>query len=64
MSADPEMEVAETVAEPEANPLRVVVMVATESVPGATPVTTTSPVPLMDTDPPAVAVPDQVKLES
>ena len=60
MSADPEMEVAETVAEPEAYPLRVVVMVATESVPGATPVTVTSPLALMDTDPPAVAVPDQV----
>ena len=51
---------AEAVAEPETYPVRVVVIVATEDVPAATPVTVTSPVPLMDTDPPAVAVPDQV----
>ena len=53
-------EVAEAVAEPETYPVRVVVMVATEEVPAATPVTVTSPVPLIATDPPAVAVPDQV----
>ena len=40
--------------------MRVVVIVAVEDVPGATPVTVTSPVPLIATDPLAVALPSHV----
>ena len=40
--------------------MRVVVIVATDDVPGATPVTVTSPVPLIATEPDAVAVPAHV----
>ena len=42
---------------------RVVVMVAVEEVPGATPVTVTNPVPLIETLPFAVAVPLKVYAE-
>jgi hypothetical protein len=56
--------VALTVAEPPACPVRVVVIVAVAVVPAATPVTVTNPVLLTTTLPPAVALPDQVKLES
>jgi hypothetical protein len=38
----------------------VVLTVTVEEVPGATFVTVTNPVPLMDTDPEAVAVPPQL----
>jgi hypothetical protein len=60
VSAEPVIEVAETVALPPVYPVRVVVIVAVDDVPGATPVTVTSPVPLIATDPLAVAVPAQV----
>ena len=50
-------EVSVTSAVPLVYPVRVVVIVAIELVPGATPVTVTKPEPLMATDPDAVAVP-------
>ena len=50
-------EVAVTGAEPPTVFDLVVVIVAVELVPGATPVTVTRPVPLTDTEPDAVAVP-------
>ena len=50
---------AVTVAEPTVYPVRVVVIVAVELVPGATPVTVTKPVLLTTTVPDAVAVPVQ-----
>ena len=53
-------DVAVTVAEPPTYPVLVVVIVAVELVPGATPVTVTKPVPLTDTKPDAVAVPAHV----
>ncbi len=53
-------DVAATFAEPLAYPVRVVVIVAVELVPGATPVTVTNPVPLIATVPDAVAVPAHV----
>ncbi len=53
-------DVAATFAEPQAYPVRVVVIVAVELVPGATPVTVTKPVPLIATVPDAVAVPAHV----
>ncbi len=57
-------DVAATVAEPLAYPVRVVVIVAVELVPGATVVTVTKPVPLpvsvIPTVPDAVAVPAHV----
>ena len=53
-------DVAATVFEPPVYPVRVVVIVAVELVPGATPVTVTKPVPLMATEPDAVAVPAHV----
>ncbi len=53
-------DVAATFAEPLAYPVRVVVIVAVELVPGATPVTVTKPVPLIATVPDAVAVPAHV----
>jgi hypothetical protein len=49
-----------TVFEPPVYPVRVVVIVAVELVPGATPVTVTKPVPLTTTVPDAVAVPAHV----
>ena len=50
-------DVAVTVFEPPTYPTLVVVIVAIELVPGATPVTVTKPVPLIATEPDAVAVP-------
>ncbi len=58
--AEPVIDVALTVAEPDVNPVLVVVMVAVEEVAGATPVTVTRPVSLMVTVPLAVAVPAHV----
>ena len=52
--------VAVTAAEPPVYPVRVVVIVAVELVPAATPVTVTKPVPLTTTVPDAVAVPAHV----
>ena len=60
VNAAPSSEVAVTVAEPAVYPVRAVVIVAVELVPGATPVTVTKPVPLTDTKPDAVAVPAHV----
>ena len=59
-NAAPTTDVAVTVFEPPVYPVRVVVMVAVELVPGATLVTVTKPEPLMATVPDAVAVPAQV----
>ena len=56
----PASEVAVTCAVPPVYPVRVVVMVAVELVPGATLVTVTRPVLLTTTVPDAVAVPAQV----
>jgi hypothetical protein len=56
-------DVAVTVFEPPVYPVRVVVIVAVELVPGATPVTVTKPVlpePVTTTVPDAVAVPAHV----
>ncbi len=53
-------DVAVTVAEPPTVFDLVVVIVAVELVPGATPVTVTRPVPLIATEPDAVAVPAHV----
>ena len=50
-------DVAVTVFEPPVYPVRVVVIVAVELVLAATPVTVIKPVPLIDTEPDAVAVP-------
>ena len=60
VNAAPTSDVAVTVFEPPVYPVRVVVIVAVELVPGATPVTVTRPEPLMATVPDAVAVPAQV----
>ncbi len=51
---------AATFAEPLTYPALVVVIVAVELVPAATPVTVTKPVPLIATVPDAVAVPAHV----
>ena len=53
-------DVAVTGAEPPTVFDLAVVIVAIELVPGATPVTVTRPVPLIDTEPDAVAVPAHV----
>ena len=60
VNAAPTTDVAVTVAVPPAYPVRAVVIVAVELVPGATPVTVTKPEPLMATVPDAVAVPAHV----
>ena len=60
VNAAPTTEVAVTVFEPPVYPVRVVVIVAVELVPGATPVSVTRPVPLTATVPDAVAVPAHV----
>ncbi len=60
VNAAPSSEVALTVFEPPVYPVRVVVIVAVELVPGATLVTVTRPVPLTTTVPDAVAVPSHV----
>ena len=57
-AANREVSVASAV--PPVYPVRVVVIVAVELVPGATPVTVTKPEPLIATDPDAVAVPAHV----
>ena len=57
VNAAPTTDVAVTVFEPPVDPVRVVVIIAVELVPGATPVTVTKPVPLTTTEPDAVAVP-------
>ena len=60
VNAAPTTEVAVTVFEPPVYPVLVVVIVAVELVPGATPVTVTKPEPLIATVPDAVAVPAHV----
>ena len=63
VNAAPTTEVAVTVSEPPVYPVRVVVIVAVELVPGATPVMVAKPVlpePLIATEPDAVAVPAHV----
>ena len=59
-NAAPTTDVCVTFAVPPVYPLRVVVIVAVELVPAATPVTVTKPEPLMATEPDAVAVPAHV----
>jgi hypothetical protein len=63
VSAAPKFDEDDTVAEPLEYPERVVVIVAVEVVPGATPDTVTRPEPLITTEPPAVAVPAHSKSE-
>ena len=53
-------DVAVTSFKPPTEPVLVVVIVAVELVPAATPVTVTKPVPLTSTPPDAVAVPAHV----
>ena len=60
VNAAPTTDVAVTVAEPMAYPVLVVVIVAVELVPAATPVTVTKPVLLTNTEPDSVAVPVHV----
>ena len=60
VNAAPTTDVSVTFAVPPVYPVRVVVIVAVELVPGATPITVTKPVPLTDTVPDAVAVPAHV----
>ncbi len=64
VNAAPSTDVCVTVFEPPVYPVRVVVIVAVELVPGATLITVTKPVPLpvsvTPTEPDAVAVPAHV----
>ena len=60
VNAVPTTDVAATVAVPPVYPALVVVIVAVELVPGATPVTVTKPEPLIATEPDAVAEPAHV----
>ena len=60
VNAVPTTDVAVTGAEPLTYPVLVVVIVAVELVPAATPVTVTKPLPLIATEPDAVAVPAHV----
>ena len=60
VNAAPSSEVALTCAVPPVYPVLVVVIVAIELVPGATPVMVTKPEPLIATEPDAVAVPAHV----
>ena len=60
VNAAPTTDVCVTVFEPPVYPVRVVVIVAVELVPAATPVMVAKPVPLTDTVPDAVAVPAHV----
>ena len=60
VNAAPTTDVCVTFAVPLVYPVRVVVIVAVELVPGATPLTVTKPVPLTTTEPDAVAVPAHV----
>ena len=57
VNAAPTTDIAATSAVPPVYPVRVVVIVAVELVPVATPVTVTKPVLSMATEPDAVAVP-------
>ena len=59
-NAAPSTDVCVTVFVPPVYPVRVVVIVAVELVPGATPVMVAKPEPLIATDPDAVAVPAHV----
>ncbi len=58
--AVPTTDVAATGAEPSTYPVLVVVIVAVELVATATPVTVTKPLPLIATEPDAVAIPAHV----
>ncbi len=60
VNAVPTTDVAVTVLEPPMYPVLVVVIVAVELVPAATPVTVITPVLSMATEPDAVAVPAHV----
>ena len=60
VNAVPTTDVAVTSAVPPVYPVLVVVIVAVELVPGATPVMVTKPEPLTTTEPDAVAVPAHV----
>ena len=60
VNAAPTTDVCVTAAVPPVYPVRVVVIVAVELVPGATPVMVTKPVLPMATEPDAVAVPAHV----
>ena len=60
VNAAPTTDVSVTGAVPPVYPVRVVVIVAVELVPAATPVTVTKPEPLTTTEPDAVAVPAHV----
>ncbi len=60
VNAAPTTDVCVTFAVPPVYPVRVVVIVAVELVPGATPVTVTNPEPFIATEPDAVAVPAHV----
>ena len=60
VNAVPTTDVAVTSAVPLAYPALVIVIVAVELAPGATPVTVTKPEPLTTTVPDAVAVPPHV----
>ena len=60
VNAAPTTDVCVTFAVPPVYPVRVVVIVAVDLVPGATPVTVTKPEPLIATVPDAVAVPFHV----
>ena len=60
VNAVPTTDVCVTFAVPPVYPVRVVVIVAVELVPGATSVTVTKPETLITTDPDAVAVPAHV----
>ncbi len=60
VNAAPTTDVSVIVAEPLAYPVLVVVIVAVELVPAATPVTVTKPVPSIATEPDAVAIPAHV----
>ncbi len=60
VNAAPTTDVAVTFAVPPVYPVRVVVIVAVELVPGATPLMVAKPVLLIATEPDAVAVPAHV----
>ena len=60
VNAAPTNDLTKNAAVPPVYPVRVVVIVAVELVPEATPVTVTRPVPLTTTEPDAVAVPAHV----
>ena len=60
VNAAPTTDVSVIVAEPPADPVLVVVIVAVDRVPTARPVTVTKPVPSIATEPDAVAIPAHV----